>query len=79
MNKLKIPYQSLFITKTVFEQSSFYQNKVLLSNLPHLKLGEVPCFINEYCFKYEQTLMTLFLQKIQKELFIKKKIKKYAE
>ena len=35
---------SLFISKTVFAQSPFYENKVLSRNLPQLTLGEVPCF-----------------------------------
>ena len=34
---------SLFIIKTVFAQSPFYENKVLSRNLPQLTLDEVPC------------------------------------
>ena len=35
---------SLFMIKTVFAQSPFYENKVLSRNLPQLTLDEVPCF-----------------------------------
>ena len=35
---------SLFIIKTVFAQSPFYDKKVLSRNLPQLTLDEVPCF-----------------------------------